>query len=561
MSPKLLATLRAHPRAAALAAALVILASAPAVVAASLSLTSALAAPNPTGAPAVGVDVGVLVRAYDDEYDGAYIGTYAQATDPWNATLRFNGTYDVTFTNISYGPPGVSNASRLTGLTLVSSTGIVTSPRDAYPDGAHAGRYNVTFPAQNFTRTGAWDLVSNGSRVASVLVRPADELVVTLEPSSIPFREGNVTFIVRVTGPTGPVNGASLTGYPMPAGARTWGNGSYQYVGHNPAPGTYVIRATREFEPGTTQTGRPMNETEGRGALVVTTQPSVFVQSNLRAPETATVGSRVEVVVNVRNVGNATGSTYAGFVVSGVERAARLVGLGAGESTDVTFAFEPDRVGTFYVETHVQNTTLNRSIEVSPSASFAIGNHNGSALAPTVAPIYARGMQDFGSATIALSMNTSVVSVVNVTEGDMPGAQTTWQFNNSTGYLTILVTTSARPGPSGDFVLAYVWLQATTNVGAETVLHLGLYEATRSDGRAFAATRHDGTFRAGLLGDVTGNGVLDGEDLRWLSEYAVEARPLASLVRANADTNRDGRVSGVDAMFLRQHLEGTRPVL
>lgn len=195
------------------------------------------------------------------------------------------------------------------------------------------------------------------------------------------------------------------------------------------------------------------------------------------------------------------------------------------------------------------------------TAAFSIGHYNGSVLHATRAPIVLRNASDFGSATVTLRVNTSVVDIVNVSPGNINGSNTTWFYNRSTGTLTVLITTTAIPSVSGDFVFAYVWLDAVGSAGSVSALDLEVVELTDSVGNALLASATDGSFRAGLLGDVDNNGVLDLLDVDAMGGVVVGARAETSIVRANADINRDGRITGVDAMMLRQYLAGTRASL
>lgn len=86
--------------------------------------------PNPTGSP-----VAVL-----DAVTGELTG----------ARLAYNGTYDITVTNLASGGQ----------YALAYGGSPVGAPRDAYADGLHAGRYNVTFPAYSLSGLEAeWQLV------------------------------------------------------------------------------------------------------------------------------------------------------------------------------------------------------------------------------------------------------------------------------------------------------------------------------------------------------------------------------------------------------------------
>lgn len=191
--------------------------------------------------------------------------------------------------------------------------------------------------------------------------------------------------------------------------------------------------------------------------------------------------------------------------------------------------------------------------------TLRVGYHHGGLLAPTRAPIALENARDLGAITFTLSLDASVAGVADVTPGNLTGANMTWSYNESQGVLTVLVTTAARPGPSiPSAVLANVWLEATGPVGSRTDLDVEVAELVDSNGTAQAASAFDGSFRAGILGDVDGDGLIASADADALAAVVVGSRSASTVYAANADLNGDGRLSGVDVMRLRQHLAGTR---
>lgn len=197
----------------------------------------------------------------------------------------------------------------------------------------------------------------------------------------------------------------------------------------------------------------------------------------------------------------------------------------------------------------------------SPTARVSIANVTGGALVPVSNAIRVTNVTDFGALTLNLSFNASIVQIENVSAGNLTGGQVTWNLNNSTGLLQILVTTSSIPGPSGSFTLVNLTMRAVGPIGTTSPLGLSIAEAVRSDGSTLPMAITNGTFRAGLLGDVTGDSIVDALDVTRLSQFIVALVPPPPIELGNADVNGDGRVTGVDALFLRQYVEGTRPTL
>lgn len=382
--------------------------------------------------------------------DAVIDGSNAAILAPSDGAIRFNTTYDLTFTNVS-----ASFGS--TGFRLHDVDGNVTSsPRDAAADGAHPGRSNVTFPSATHMSAGNWTLRNaTGAVVVQYVVSARDSLRVIMNPNPIQHSMGSVSFTITV-GPLASGQTAQVSGPGIPAGTTVSGpSGQFAYFGPSPGVGTHTYRAQRQLHASAAP------EETGQGTLTVT--------------------------------------------------------------------------------------------QAVPT--FRIGNVSGGSL-PIRVPIELAGASDFGSATVTLAVDPAVVQVANASAGTIPGATTTWSVNNSTGTLTVLVTTTARPGANGSFVFAFVTLRTVGAAGETSPLDIGLVEAVRSDGSAFDATMVDGAFRAGLVGDADGDGDIDEGDADAIADYVVGRRP--TIVTANADVTRDGRVTGADAMFLRQFRAGTR---
>lgn len=176
---------------------------------------------------------------------------------PADGNIRYNTTYDMTFTDISLttGPSGYGYgpAGQTTGMTLVTPLGFsMPNPRDAVPDGAHVGKWNVTFPSQMFNVTGFWTLEAPvGTVVATFLVQPENSLTVTLSQNSFTYSESNVTFVITVS-PLGSGQSARLAGTGIPANTQVFGpSGQYVFSGGLPEVGTFTIYANRSLDADT----------------------------------------------------------------------------------------------------------------------------------------------------------------------------------------------------------------------------------------------------------------------------------------------------------------------
>ncbi|HWH07887.1 MAG TPA: CARDB domain-containing protein [Candidatus Thermoplasmatota archaeon] len=222
--------------------------------------------------PDVIVDVGQTTTA-------TFAGT-TQAVNvvvtPTDGNVRFNTTYDVTFTNIEvsaggYGAsgPGYGPARSELGLRLYNPGQVPQpNPRNAVPDGAHPGRWNVTFPSQMFGVTGFWTLRDSlNNTVATFLVQPEQSLTVSLSQNTFQFSESNVTFVITVS-PLASGQTATLEGTGIPASTQVQGpTGQYVFVGGLPEVGTFTIYANRSLD------GDALPEQTGIASYTVTPSP------------------------------------------------------------------------------------------------------------------------------------------------------------------------------------------------------------------------------------------------------------------------------------------------
>ena len=61
-----------------------------------------------------------------------------------------------------------------------------------------------------------------------------------------------------------------------------------------------------------------------------------------------------------------------------------------------------------------------------------------------------------------------------------------------------------------------------------------------------------------MLGDVTGDGKINGLDVTWVMQYNVGSRALDEKAMKAADVNNDGKVNALDVTWIMQHNVGLR---
>lgn len=187
--------------------------------------------------------------------------------------------------------------------------------------------------------------------------------------------------------------------------------------------------------------------------------------------------------------------------------------------------------------------------------TFTIGTISGASGAPVQAPIRVSGADGLGSATLKLTYDATVVKVASVAKGDLADSTLTYHHEPSTGSLAMLLTTPRASGIEGSGVYAVVTLEAVEGaMGKSAPLTLAVASAASSEASAIEATATSGSFRNGVPGDVSGNGVVDAQDYDLLSRYLV-GEPV-TILALNADLDGDGKVTDLDALKLHQQLSG-----
>ena len=480
-------------------------------------------------------------------FDGAYLGE--QLVQTQGAPLTVSSAYELRVVDIV--PSG--NA---TTVEIRAPNGTVVVGGSPYTIGANSSVRNVTFLVSSsaLPHTGLYGLHEVGGPLVGRLFVGPRGVDVVVDPATLQHQP-NTSVVMRVS--TG-IAGMNLSGE-VPPGAVTDANGNYTFIRPVPPAGTYAIHARKDTG------GDGLPERIGTGHFVVTAAGAQLVQHNLMVPAAATAGQPVQVRVNVTNEGAQAGNGTVTLLVNNIQRGSQALTLDGGATHTVVFEFTPMVAGTYEVATRLGNHTLGpQMLTVSAQAApteFRIGHYSGGMLHAIAAPITLANASDFGSATLTLTVDPSVVSVLGVGNGTIPGADLTWSYNGSSGVVTILVTTPHRPGINGSAVLATVTFQAAGPAGSESALDLEVVELVTSDGVDAPWTAVDGSFRAGLIGDADGDGDIDLDDVLAISEVVVGNRPASSVHAANADVSRDGLVTGRDAMMIRQYLAGTRASL
>ena len=173
-----------------------------------------------------------------------------------------------------------------------------------------------------------------------------------------------------------------------------------------------------------------------------------------------------------------------------------------------------------------------------------------------IVPINITNVTDLGAVNIWLTYNNSIVEVTAISDGDL--GSVTYNIDNSNG--TTNMAWFSAYGQTGNFVFAYVTLEAVGEVCNESKLTLDVKELVDSTGTPIPHTVINGKFHVIsplMEGDVSDlNNCVSMVDAMFIAQYVVGIRDLNESQLECADTTDEGAVSMVDAMHIAQWVVG-----
>lgn len=99
-------------------------------------------------------------------------------------------------------------------------------------------------------------------------------------------------------------------------------------------------------------------------------------------------------------------------------------------------------------------------IQPATSQVVSLGDYNVDRDESVRAPLKLLNVTEFGTITIEISYDSSVVEVSNVMQGNMSSSSMTSKTNNPAGETRVLAYTAQRPGPSGNYRIAELTLRS-----------------------------------------------------------------------------------------------------
>ncbi len=167
-----------------------------------------------------------------------------------------------------------------------------------------------------------------------------------------------------------------------------------------------------------------------------------------------------------------------------------------------------------------------------------------------VVPIQITGVTDVAGVEIWLSYNSSVIIVLNITDGTL--GSVTSSFNNTAGLAKMNYFYAT--GKSGDFIFTNVAFQAVGGAGDTSPLDLDVKALFDENGVPIIHTTEDGVFTilALMEGDVNLDSCVTIVDAMYIAQYVATTRTLNADQLICGDVNDDGVVNMLDALHIAQ---------
>ena len=215
--------------------------------------------------------------------------------------------------------------------------------------------------------------------------------------------------------------------------------------------------------------------------------------------------------------------------------------------------------GTYHVNVTMDNgvTPLvydnTRSITVANMSVATISI--GTATASVPVPITIENGVNVGVCDITLAYDATVVTVTNVTCGDLDVTMANLEHVDE-GFMRIGAVQTENMGLNGDITLASVTLESTGNISDTCTLNLSvtaLNDATPQCNEILYIV-HNGTFVAVLNGDVNGDNMVDMRDVMYLAKHVLGIAGFEDIIEEAADINGDGEISFADVTCLAERV-------
>ena len=174
-------------------------------------------------------------------------------------------------------------------------------------------------------------------------------------------------------------------------------------------------------------------------------------------------------------------------------------------------------------------------------------------------PIMIENVTNLGSCNIRLDFDQSVVSVTDVTDGDMSNMIS----NIHAGWVRIVAFQTGSTGLNGDVIVANVTftpVDGCSNATSDLNITVMTLKDATPQGQVIPRDIDNGVYTSiyvgGLNGDASNDGIVDIHDALYIASYVAGITGYDIVCPAIADVDGNGYVDIADASYLASYIAG-----
>jgi preprotein translocase subunit SecD len=292
--------------------------------------------------------------------------------------------------------------------------------------------------------------------------------------------------------------------------------------------------------------------------IEVTGTDPEYVIDGVDAPNAAELGESVTITPGITNEGGEAGNFRLELTVAGEVVETKQVSLDNGESITPTFDVNvPDEEGTYDWTIAIDGTEESGTIEVQQSVDTARLSLEEATVETdeTTSIALTASAQNLASYDISISFDPDVVSVVEVSDGDIDGVSP--EIDNENGVLEL---SAAQESGVDDPVLATIEFTTATTDDGTTDLMFGNSPAVFSgETETFDVETESGAITVESTvqcepGDVNGDGEMTIADATLIQQYVVDAETSEAFEPQCGDLTGDGKITTADVIAAMNQL-------
>ena len=165
-------------------------------------------------------------------------------------------------------------------------------------------------------------------------------------------------------------------------------------------------------------------------------------------------------------------------------------------------------------------------------------------------PITISNASNVGSVQMAVTYNSSLVNVTNVSDSSMDTLTVTY----GDGFVKILTNQMGSQGLSGDFTLANLTFDTVGEESCDFDIVMTSFQDASPCVRAMPYVTSSGVYCAYTNGDVNGDGAVNAGDVMYLAKHIITTGGFENIVECASDVDGDGSITVNDVVYLARHL-------